>query len=396
MLPMACSIVAVVNYDVIAQMRPVLERVVSRYSTTVVFDESWRIKDKSTRVAQAAVKVADHCQRVLCMSGTPVGQGVGDLWMQLRVVEGKEPPEMETYKEWCDAYESTTWVTDSRGRTREKKTGCKDPVGMMRRLGSLFYRATKSACLDLPEKRPVVRVKLKMPPSLERVYRSVERDGEAALGDNSSLMGERTTALRLQQITGGFLFNPDGTYSEEEAGQTHDLRLMLMGSPKLEWCIDFARDQLAGDATHRVIFWHKFNAEVEHYSKRLGEVLGPGRVVAFTGATKQADWDAWKREFNSRDPDGVQVVCAQIKKLAYGENMQACDTNVYVSHTWSHIEKSQSSDRSHRIGRVGPVSFVELVMEGTIDETILACTDSLRDMQDRLAPDTVGAEMGEE
>ena len=109
-----------------------------------------------------------------------------------------------------------------------------------------------------------------------------------------------------------------------------------------------------------------------------------------TGSTHDRELEKLKASFNSRDPDGVQVLVAQIKKLAYGHNLQAGDRNIYYSHTWSHVEKSQSADRTHRFGRTAPVAYTELVVKGSIDQQILRATDSLQDMSERLTPDTVG------
>lgn len=386
MMPMAPRLVAIINYDVITQLKQTILDVCAKYPVVLVLDESWRVKDRATKVTKATLEISKHCERVLCLTGTPVGQGVGDLWSQLCIIEGKEPPEMETYKQWIDAYERTIWTSSG-----QKSLGCKDAVGMMRRMEPWFYRATKTSCLDLPEKLPVQRVLLEMPESTKRLYRQVKEDGEAALGDGSSLMGAMATALRLQQIAGGFAFNPDGSYTEEEAGQPHDLRLRLIGSPKVEWLQDFCRDRLLGDPTHRVVVWCKFNSEVMHIRRLLERVLsGENRVVEVTGKTSDTDLEEWIASLNSKAEDGVQVMVAQIKKIAYGKNMQGVDTNVYYSHTWSHVEKSQSADRSHRFGRVGPVAYYELIAKGTIDQTIVQCTDNLQDMSDRFAPDTVG------
>lgn len=394
LMAMGGRLTAIVNYEVLDRMRRALIEVAKDVDTVLVLDECWRVMHRQAAVTQAATALRAFCSRALGLTGTPIGQGVANLWSQLRVVEGREPPDMETFVEWCDSYEKRVWVTRN-GRSERKVVGCKNPVGMMRRLEPVFYRATKASCLDLPEKLPTVRVALPMPPEMRRVYDDVKEDGEAALGCGDSLMGERTTTLRLQQIVGGFVFNPDGTYTEEEAGQPHDLRLRLLGSPKVDWCLDFARDQLLGDPTYRALFWFKFNAEVMHMRRRLAAVLGEGRVAQVLGGrygTSDAEMERIKASLNSRSELGYQCACAQVKKMAYGHNMQGVDHNVYYSHTWSHVEKSQSADRSHRMGRVGPVAYTELVVKGSVDEVVLAATDGLRDLSFRLAPDTVGWE----
>lgn len=389
LLQMPLRTVAIINYDVLAQLKPVIQKLMEENPGSVmILDECWRVKSRSTAVTKAATALSMCCSHVLGLTGTPVAQGVADLWSQLLIVEGN--PNMERFMDWKRKYERT--ITQRKNdRLIVRIIGCQDPVGLMQRMSAVFYRAAKATCLDLPAKLPVQRVLLDMTPQMKAVYDEVKEEGEAALGDGSSLMGERTTSLRLQQIAGGFVFNPNGTFTEEQAGQSHDLRLYMIGSPKMDWLADFANDQLLGDPTYRVIVWCKFNAEVAHITTRLHRILGPDRVSPVTGETKDRELELIKASFNSRDPDGVQVIVAQIKKLAYGHNLQAGDRNVYYSHTWSHVEKSQSADRTHRFGRTAPVAYTELVIRRSIDQQILQATDSLQDMSDRLTPDTVGA-----
>ena len=350
----------------------------------VVFDEAWKLKSPKAKVTKAAMAISNIAEHVMCSTGTPVGQGVTDLWSQLSIVQ--KGVDMEPHKDWDANYIEYAWVT-ANGRAAKKAIGCKDPIGLMRRIAPFFYRASKASCLDLPPKLPVRRIVLEFSPEVMKIYKDVERDGEAALGDGLSLMGMRRTLLLLQQICGGFVFNPDGVYEEEEAGQPHDLRLRLLHSPKMAWLIDYAQDELIGEPTTRVLIWCKFNSEVMHIQIELEKILGEGRVVACHGKMKE-NLEEVRESYNSRDPDGVQVLVCQYKKMAYGHNLQATDHSINYSHTWSHVEKSQSGDRGHRLGRIGSIAFTELVIKDTVDLRVLHATDRLQDMHERYSPDT--------
>ena len=387
MMQIAPHIVVIVNYDVISKLKVRLVQIAKDHRMTLILDESWRMKSESSACCKALITIADMCDHVICQTGTPVAQGIRDLWSQVRVVEGPSA-RMETLKEWIDWYEQMVWVKKN-GRMQQVPRGCKDPVMLMRRLAKIFYRAQKASCLRLPPKLPVRRVQLDMPPDMRAVYKEIEKHGESALGDGSSLAGERSTTLRLQQVVGGFVFNPDGSYTEDEAGQTHDLRLRLIHSPKAEWLLQYAEDELLHDPSHRVIVWFKFNAELLHMHRRLSKLYDEeSHRIGIAVDDMPVDDDI--ESFNSRDIDGIQIYLCQYKKMAYGKNMQGGDTHIYFSHTWSHVEKSQSADRSHRIGRNDPVEYIELVMRNSIDGVILHATDNLQDMQDRYAPDTTG------
>ena len=372
----------IVNYEVLRDLEDELKELATAYPTAIIFDESWIIKNPNARSTKAAIRISDLCVRRMCLTGTPTGQGVADLWSQLRIIEGKE---IEPKKMWDQMYIRYIWTGSPPTRRID---GCKDSIGMMRRIEPWFYRATKATCLELPPSPPPRRIVLDFAPETKELYKYVKEYGEAGLGDGSSLMGARSTLIRLQQITGGFVFNPDGTYTEEEAGQPHDLRMRFISSPKMDWLTEYANDTLAGDATMRCIVWCKFNTEVHHITHKLNKILG-GRVAMAVGKTTASELDEMKASFNSRDIDGVQVIVAQYAKLCAGHNLASGDVHIRYSHPWSYIQSAQAKARSERIGQMAPMQQIELAIRGTIDMQILNSLDRLTDMSARYAPDTV-------
>jgi SNF2 family DNA or RNA helicase len=48
------------------------------------------------------------------------------------------------------------------------------------------------------------------------------------------------------------------------------------------------------------------------------------------------------------------------------------DIMIYYSGTNAYIDRAQSEDRAHRIGQFRTVAVVDMVMEKTIDEVIIA------------------------
>lgn len=371
---------AVVNYEALYDLRHVI--IEHWRPDFVALDESWRIKEPRTQVARAAHLVCDGARRVLPMSGTPIGNSPSDYWSQLRAFYGAH--NIETFDEFEGAY---TRMVKQEGARHAKMVprGARNPGELMRRLEPAYFRATKATCTDLPPKAPPVRVTLRLPPDVRALYDRVHRDGMAAIGDGLDLGGQRVVKLRLQQIVGGHLV--------DEVDEDGRFRSQELPSPKVEWCEQFARDFLHGDRTVRAIFWCKFNDEVDRLVRALRAVLGDWAVRGFTGSGPhridgQALEDA-KDDFNSRDPEGLQAIVAQIKKMCFTHNLQAGDHSVQYSHTWSYIERDQLEDRTHRQGRTGSSPrYWDLVAQGTVDLELLRCTDGKGDVSDRLAPAT--------
>ncbi len=398
----------IVNYEALYAMVDVL---IAWNPDLLVADEVWRLKNPKARVTRSAMAlVAATRPRVLPLSGTPIGQHVGDLFSQLKLMNMDLP--FDTQDEFMGRFARYVPIDLGNGKTTLKAQGCVDPAGLIRLLMSMgWYRATKSTCLQLPPKH-FERITIPLSEEQRALYKRVTEEGEAVF-DPLSLMGQRATVLRQQQVVGGFVpriverglvaFDPalleddmvdaDGPLIAEpietvEAAVSRR-QLEYAGSTKMDWLKSWAEDNLANDPSVRVIVWCRFNPEVAYIETMLQEVLGEHRVRKIWGNTKQGDITDIKDSFNSRDVNGVQVIVAQIKKLAYGHNLQSCDINVIYSPTWSYIEWAQLQDRSHRMGREGGVSYLLLCSPRTVDERIYDALDRHEELNLRLAPDTV-------
>jgi SNF2 family DNA or RNA helicase len=381
------EIVLVLNYEVLAALEPELRRFNPDF---LVFDESWKLKAGRTQTSKAAAALAPLADQLLLLTGSAIGNNVGDLRSQLGLVSAAVP-DLRHHADFMADYARTITIQDRDGHSWTKVIGVRQLPRLMAVMEPVWVRATKDVCLRLPPKRPTRVIEFEMPPVMRTLYDAVVRDGEAALGDPLSLASARVVALRLAQITGGHRPDLAPPTEEEEAegiirrGRARPIPLDCL---KLTWLETIARDAWAGDPTHRVIIWCKHNAEVARIAAMLNRLLGAGRAAAITGATKNAEVDELKAAFNVRNPDGPQVLVCQILKMAFAHNLQAGDHHIYYSHTWSGLAKGQSADRSHRQGRELPIDYTSLVYRGTVEEMALHATDAKEDLNLRLSPVT--------
>lgn len=379
-------VAVVVNYDVIDAMLPAILRFAPEQA---VFDESWRLKCPTAKVSKAAVRIADQARHVIAMTGSLFGNDVGDAWAQVRLLMTYSMQWFPDYDHWMLSYATYRTIQVGGGR-RQVPVGCRDPVGLIREMAPVYYRAPKEACLRLPPPRHHF-VDTPLWSEAAQWYRLVERDGEAALGDGTSLTGDRVKKVRLQQICGGHLVAPVG---QTLAGM--EARAATLPCEKMLWLRRFAEEQLEGTPAVRALVWCKYNLEVQAVSSMLAEILGPDRVATFTGATPATSIEPLKASFNSRDPSGVQVMVCQNAKMFAGHNLQSADHSVLYSYPWSYIQYEQLLDRNRRLGREGAVDYWHLVtpteewMEGdSIDVLNKECLDRKADLSALLQPDTV-------
>jgi SNF2 family DNA or RNA helicase len=376
-IPVSGRHLLLINYEVVATMLRSLTRF---HADVVIADEAWRLKSDKAKVTQAAFDLSRLGGRTLLMSGTPIGNDVGDYYPQLLIL-GLHLP-WQSRESFLASFAELIPRRTAQGHSYLKPVGCTNPHGLMTLLDQVgWYRASKATCLDLPPKR-FRRVSCPMLPEQERAYHAIEEEGDSLITP-LSLNGTRVNLIRLQQVVGGFLPPPDVLEDEERPAVTE------LPCGKLTFLHQWTRDHLVGDTTRRCIIWCKFNAEVARITSELGGIIEGGTVVGVTGATTNDQLDAIKASFNSRDPEGVVVIVAQIKKLAYGHNLQSADYNIYYSHTWSYIEYAQSQDRAHRYGRHDPVEYLVLESPRTVDQRVLQALDRKEDLAVQLAPDTV-------
>jgi SWI/SNF-related matrix-associated actin-dependent regulator of chromatin subfamily A-like protein 1 len=368
-----CGTALVVNYEVVSALAPQL---IDYRPEALVCDEAYRLKSPQAGVTKAVMKLKSACKpRVLLLTGTPVGNHVGDLWSQLKLVGGDVPG---SYHQFLQRY--ATLVPLQLGpRTVQKPVGIRDLPGIIGVMKPVWFRVTKATCLQLPPKE-YRRVTLEAPKVQRDLYQYVTKRGQAALGDALSLESRAVVMMRLHQIAGGH--EPKLSY----AGGSQYLELKC---PKISWLENFARDVLVNDATCRVIVWATYRHELRRIAASLRRVLGDV-VQVCDGSADTEDLERWKLSFNSRQEGGVQVLACQHKKMAYGHNLQACDWNVYFSNSWSYVDRVQSEDRSHRQGRADGVRYVDLLLRGTIDEDVLRALDKKQDFSAALTPSTVG------
>lgn len=114
-----------------------------------------------------------------------------------------------------------------------------------------------------------------------------------------------------------------------------------------------------------------------HDLERLEAVLaGAGlRVRRLTGAAEEADWNSRK----------IDVLLAHPASCAYGLNLQAGGNHViWFGLNWSLELYQQANKRLHRQGQTEKVIIHHLVVQGGVDEDVVAALHDKGDTQERL------------
>ena len=109
------------------------------------------------------------------------------------------------------------------------------------------------------------------------------------------------------------------------------------------------------------------------------------RYCSIYGDIKIDDRGDIVKEFQTNPK--VKVFLAQIDTAGLGITLTAADTCVYYSVNFNYAAYSQSLARIHRIGQRNRCTYIHLVVEKTIDETVLKALAKKEDLAKTVVDD---------
>lgn len=350
--------VAVINYE--STWRPeILEKLKEFDADMVIADESQRIKTYDAAQSKAMHELGDQARYKLILSGTPVQTAAIDIWSQYRFLD------KSVFGDNFFKFRGRYAIMGGYGN--KKIVGYKDLEGLIKKEHSIAFRVTKDEALDLPEQTFETR-KIQFNQKEKNLYERIKKDSYAELdgGGHITATTVLTRLLRLQQLAGGFLVQDDAQKPQ------------LVSRAKLDALADIIEDYVIGSGKKLVIF-ARFIAEVKAIMELAGKVLPKElKQVAIYGDIKKEDRGGIVKQFQE-DPNTVLFI-GQIDTAGTGITLTAADTCVYYSKNFNYATYSQSLSRIHRIGQRNCCTYIDLEIEGTIDELINKALSRKEDM----------------
>lgn len=350
--------IAVINYE--STWRPeILEKLKEFDADMVIADESQRIKTYDAAQSKAMHELGDQARYKLILSGTPVQTAAIDIWSQYRFLD------KSVFGENFFKFRGRYAIMGGYGN--KKIVGYRDLEGLIKKEHSIAFRVTKDEALDLPEQTFETR-RIQFSPKEKSLYERLKKDSYAELDNGGHITATTvlTKLLRLQQLTGGFLV-------QDEAQKPQ-----LVSRAKLDALTDIIVDYVIGSGKKLVVF-ARFIAEVKAIIDLAAKVLPKDlKQVAIYGDVKKEDRGDIVKQFQE-DPSTVLFV-GQIDTSGTGITLTAADTCVYYSKNFNYATYSQSLSRIHRIGQRNCCTYIDLEIEGTIDELISSALSRKEDM----------------
>ncbi|HEX5658278.1 MAG TPA: DEAD/DEAH box helicase, partial [Polyangiales bacterium] len=336
----------VCSYGVLQQE---IEAIAQVQFHTAVLDEAQAIKNASTLRAKAAFEL--KADQRIALTGTPVENHLGELWSILNFVN---PGLLGSEREFQQRFVRP--IQRDRDRARAQ---------LLRRLVTPFIlRRKKSEVLDdLPEKTVIT---LRVEPSAEEraLYAAMSEEarervarnpqpGQARIQLFAELMRMRRAACAPSLVLA------DGAPSSSKLTAFEELVQELR------------------DNGHRALVFSQFVDFLSLVRARL-DAMGVAYQYldgSSTPAKRSAAVDAFQRGEGD-------LFLISLKAGGFGLNLTAADYVIHLDPWWNPAVEDQASDRAHRIGQTRPVTIYRLLMQGSIEEKILALHASKRELAD--------------
>lgn len=347
--------IAVINYES-THREGIFEALAAYKPDLIVCDESQRIKNPSAAQSKALHKLGDAAPYRMILSGTPVQNNAVDLYSQYRFLDPA------VYGANFYAFKNRYCIMGGYGQ--HQIVGYRNMDELVEKEHSVAYRVTKEECLDLPQQTFINRY-VQFTDAEQAIYEQLRKSSflELETGENVTATTILTMYLRLMQLTGGFLTADESTRPKQ------------VNTAKLDALADIVDDYVV-DAGKKLVIFARFRAEIAAIENLLR--LRKIQYGSIYGNVPMEERGKIVEDFQT-NPD-TKVFVAQIQTAGLGITLHAASTAVFYSYDYNYANYAQALARIHRIGQHLPVTYIHLVVDGSIDEKILAALENKEDM----------------
>jgi len=347
-----------------------LIRVLGRTRYLVILDESHYVKrPQGGMLAQAVLALAEHAQRRVILTGTPMPNGLPDLWSQFTFLWSDQLP-LGTPE---------TYLFELQDKGSEEAL-----INVRKRVSPLFFRITKRQ-LQLP--RPTFRIlKCELSPLQARIYRGVAarflaRTGEAPRDRDALREWRRARAIRLLQIA----VNPSLLRSRCDSFQLPPMEAKDL--PLAEGIDHYAEYEVPNKIASacslaeklyaegkKVIIWSTFVNNllmVTDLLKDLSPAVVHGGVPLSSSDVEEVSRERLISKFKNTPQCKILIAnpaaCAESISLH-----KICHHAIYLDRSFNCAHYLQSLDRIHRLGleRSERTYYYLILSSHTIDEVV--------------------------
>lgn len=322
--------------------------------TMVILDESSYIKGHNSKRTERLTYICSKAKYRIILTGTPLSQGVVDLFAQMRFLS----PKILGYGSFYSFAANHLEYSD---KFPGKIVRAHNTEWLAAKINPYTYQVRKKDCVDLPAKIYSTRW----------CYMTMEQ------------------SYAYERIKNEFLdyVDPDDWNSYQLFKLFSSLQQVVSGyyreRKKKEWTIheyDNNRPDLLAEiiseipGDEQVIIWAKYMYDIDQIRK----VLEGQTYVVYTGKQNERQKESAKQRFKSGE---ARFFVATPSSGGHGLTLNEASAVIFYNNGFKYSERIQAEDRCHRIGQDKKVHYIDIVCCDSIDERIMS---ALSDKEDTL------------
>jgi len=339
----------IVEHDVVFTTYPLLWRDIktleAQFWHIVILDEAQTVKNAASRAASALRRLQSRHR--LCVTGTPIENHLGELWAHFDfLMPGFLGNARSFARQWRKPIETN-------GETLRAQL-------LAQRVRPFILRRRKQdVASELPPKTEVVR-RVRLEGQQRALYESVRVAADEQV----------RRVLKRQSFAGAQIAILDALLKlRQVCCDPHLLKGSstppTMERAKMALLLDMLPELVSEG--RRVLVFSQFTEMLKLVRTELDAIELP--YLSLTGETPPAARGGVVQQFQDK---AVPVLLLSLKVGGVGLNLTAADTVIHLDPWWNPAVEQQASDRAHRIGQEQPVFVYKLVVEGSIEERMLA------------------------
>lgn len=306
----------------------------------VIVDESSYIKGHKAKRSQRITTLAERAKYRMILTGTPLSQGVVDLYQQMKFLS----PKILGYNSFYAFAANHLEYSD---KFKGMIVRAHNTAWLAAKIQPYIYQVTKAECLTLPQKLYESRY-FYMSESQCEEYRNVKEDLLMALSaewiDSVEIFKAFTS---LQQVVSGF----------------HKAK--CFDNPRLD-TLQSVLEEITDD--EKVIIWCKYVFSIEAISELLRAKYGENSICQFYGKLTEQQREQELEKFRNN----ARFLIATQATGGHGLTLNEARYVVFYENSFKYSHRIQAEDRNHRIGQERSVTYIDIICERSIDERIEA------------------------
>jgi len=314
--------------------------------TFVIVDESSYIKGHASKRSMRIADLSASARYRLLLTGTPITQGIIDLYAQMRFLS----PDILGYNSFYS-------FANNHLEYSEKYPGMIVRTLNIEKLANkitpFIYQITKDECMNLPEKL-YDQIYFNLTDEQCEAYQLAKEEIINGILEEipDYIIFQLFTAL--QQIVSGFWNHNGKEFIRFQHNRIDALQTVIGGIPE----------------TEKIIIWCKYIESVDQIREALGEcALYYGRI-----SEKQREEQLKLFRQSSRFLVATQATGG------HGLTLNEAHYHIFYENEFKYSHRIQAEDRSHRIGQTEHVTYIDIVSNSGIDRRIMGAIAKKEDV----------------